>query len=124
MKYIAIVLLMLLIAGCDNSEDLKTVGDVESHKTFDRTGKAITITVTLYANQSDIDRMCRTEPSCRAAIEADREGFAVWNELSNGEEPDNLTCNIHAQTPRKREDARTTFLGHELLHCVWGSYHD
>lgn len=43
-------------------------------------------------------------------------GFAEW---------DGETCFIHAPRPNfVRDDPRTDTLGHELLHCLWGEYHE
>lgn len=33
-------------------------------------------------------------------------------------------CVVHALRPERLDDARTATLGHEVLHCLWGSYHD
>jgi hypothetical protein len=32
-------------------------------------------------------------------------------------------CEIHAMRPARVDDDRTTTVGHEYLHCLWGSYH-
>lgn len=34
------------------------------------------------------------------------------------------TCTVHALRPKRLDDARTATLGHEVLHCLWGNYHD
>jgi hypothetical protein len=48
-----------------------------------------------------------------------RTGFAVW--ANPGKEP--YWCDIHVLEPKSVDDERTLTLGHELAHCIYGSYH-
>jgi len=52
------------------------------------------------------------------------QGFALWYEFPNGKPEDELyTCEIHIARPGRVDDTHTLTLGHEMLHCVYGSYH-
>lgn len=47
-------------------------------------------------------------------------GFAVLTQDAEGR----YTCTLYVERPRRVDDQRTRVLGHELLHCLAGRYHD
>jgi hypothetical protein len=106
MKYYLFAIILPLLAACERSS---LTGDL------DRSGKELQITVHFYKNQKDLN----------TALDAAREnwkrkkgliGQAVWS-------PDDNKCVIYALQPRTVDDSNTKTLGHEMLHCIYGTYH-
>jgi len=54
----------------------------------------------------------------------ERDGFAIWTEWTGEKSEDEIyTCEIHTLRPNKIDDNATMTLGHEMLHCIFGTYH-
>lgn len=126
-KYGLLVVLLGLIfftVSCDVSKE--TV-----EPTIDRVGEPIIVTVYFYPNTSQVTAKYREIHNVpRRAEIPDRKGFAMWPEWRNAEgepidPPDGavIDCQIHTVQPKKVDDDATLTLGHELLHCLYGSYH-
>jgi hypothetical protein len=88
-------------------------------KQHNRSGKPIVITVYEYGSYGDVTRALSefqrknkqprtTDPSL---------GWAAWDL----HEP--YQCDIHVKTPDKIDDDDVKTLGHEMAHCLYGSYH-
>lgn len=110
---ITTIVLALILVGCEE----KTY--VPMAKEHNRSGNAITITVYEYTSYNDVTRALdkfhrenklprRTDPSL---------GWAAWDR-----EPP-YQCEIHIKPPDKINDDDTMTLGHEMSHCLYGSYH-
>ena len=99
-------------------------------KVHDRTGAPIEITVYTYQTQAELDRKYRElHGIARRDDNESRLGFARWPEWRNkdGESVNDggrWTCEIHILEPRFIDDDRTLTLGHEMVHCIYGSYHE
>ena len=92
-----------------------------------RENQPIEITVTFYDSPAEVTKKFKeinNIPTLRRIPL--RQGFAVWEEWidENGKPNDEIyTCQIHTIRPLRIDDSATTILGHELLHCIYGSYH-
>jgi len=109
------LLSMLFLTSCEPSE---TKGLPED---FDRSGEAIEITVIWHKSQQAVDK-AYVEEFGRERNERgiNRLGFAVWANPSR--EP--KWCRIHAMKPtRVKNDDKMDTLGHEMLHCMIGTFH-
>lgn len=99
--------------------------------TIDRTGEDILVRVYLYDSSREVTAMYRQLHNIpRNTPVPDMLGFAMWPEWrdQHGQavaRPDDeaYECEIHSMRPRRVNDNATLTLGHELLHCLWGSYH-
>lgn len=119
---VAVVGIMYFTISCQPSGE-------RVEKSFDRTQVPVKVTVFFYPN----NRAVTTEYRIRHDIPSTSpfpgvEGFAVWPEWRDEdgnpvEKPDELECEIHSVMPRSVDDNATMTLGHELLHCLYGSYH-
>lgn len=98
-------------------------------KNFDRTETPVKITVFFYPNNSAVTTEYRIRHDIpRSSPFPGVEGFAVWPEWRDKdgnpiEKKDEFECEIHAVQPKSVDDNATMTLGHELLHCLYGSYH-
>jgi len=101
----------------------------EIEQKFDRTETPMEITVFLYPNNAAVTTEYRLRHNIpRTSAFPTVEGFAMWPEWrdKDGNPTDgsgNIKCEIHSVKPRKVDDTATLTLGHELLHCLYGSYH-
>jgi hypothetical protein len=116
-------LVITLLAGCGEQSPSIT-------PTLDRTGVPISVTVQFYNTSAELEEAYRQVNNLSSRIPVPEQwGFASWNEWidpdGNPVEPLNAEyqCTIHTFMPRTRNDQHVTTLGHELLHCVWGSWH-
>jgi hypothetical protein len=108
-------LLALFLTSCDND------GSKGLPEDFDRSEEVIEVTVIWHKSQQAVDS-AYVEEFGRARNESaiNRLGFAVWADPSR--EP--KWCRIHAVKPtRVKNDEKMDTLGHELLHCVIGTFH-
>lgn len=98
--------------------------DIEG--SVNRVAEPITISVFFYNTPQQVtEKYKEIEGISRIRRVSLRDGFAVWTEWRGGDKPvDELyTCEIHTLKPRRIDGPRTTLLGHELLHCIIGTYH-
>lgn len=96
------------LTACDN-QGSDVSGDL------DRSGKAQKITVYVYETSADMQNAKAEFLNTRR--ERDLLGWAKWtNRLEDG-------CEIHVVKLRGDNDSRMKTWGHELAHCVYGSYH-
>lgn len=88
-------------------------------KEHNRSGKPITIVVyeyETYQEVSDALRRFQTEKNQSTTKETSL-GWAGWSK----QEP--YQCVIHIKPPTRINDSDTLTLGHEMAHCLYGSYH-
>lgn len=109
-----LVITMLLVSCSDNN------GGLEG--SIDRRNKPIEITVTTVKSEAELNRLYSEKTGVPNSQVPDQYGFAQWNERKIGE-PDNYRCDIYILEPKRVDDNNILTLGHEMAHCVWGSYH-
>lgn len=112
-----ILLTSLLLKGCEQGEQIVP--------TFDRTGSVVNVTVEIYDTVRQVqDHYRQVHKLPRSHDLTGLQGFAVWYEWPSGK-PENTeyTCDIHVAQPHRVDDNNTLTLGHEFLHCIYGSYH-
>lgn len=110
------LLSMLCLSSCEPD------GTSGLPEDFDRSGEVVEITVIWHKSQQAVDS-AYVEEFGRARNERaiNRLGFAVWANPSK--EP--KWCRIHAMKPtRVKNDEKMETLGHELLHCMIGTFHE
>lgn len=99
-------------------------------KAHDRTGAPIEITVYTYQTQRQLDEAYREIHGIRRSDDPDRRhGFAQWPEWRDKDgnavnDGGKWTCDIHVIEPKYIDDEPTLTLGHEMVHCIYGSYHE
>lgn len=109
------LLFVLFLTSCEPS------GTGGLPEDFDRANEVIEITVIWHKNQQAVDK-AYVEEFGRERNESaiNRLGFAVWANPSRRP----YWCKIHAVKPtRVKNDEKMDTLGHELLHCVIGTFH-
>jgi len=104
----------LLLTSCDPSSS-------SLPEDFDRSGEEMRITVIFHPSQQAVDEAYVKEfGRARNERGINRLGFAVW--ANPGNKP--YWCRIHAQKPtRVSGDQKMETLGHELTHCLIGTFH-
>lgn len=123
MKKLLYILPLFLLMSCDRLNDRPVIGSV------DRAGKPITTTVYFYDTVEEVQAKFREVHNLPHNYKTNVQGFARWPEyrdhygkpVADGNNP--LDCEIHTVRPRKIDDEATLTLGHEMLHCVIGTYH-
>lgn len=109
-----VALAALFITSCDSD------GTSGLPEEFDRSGEEMHITVIFHPNQQAVDKAYVEEfGRKRNENSMNRLGFAVW--ANPGNKP--YWCRIHAQKPKKLKGEKMKTLGHELTHCLIGSFH-
>jgi hypothetical protein len=123
MKTLILVLFALLIISCSPESDIKP--------TMDRTNQDIRVRVILHPNSASLEEAYRIANNLPERTPVPEQwGFAAWNQWQDSDGnfidlPDQeYWCTIHAFEPRRQTDQRVLTLGHELLHCIYGSFHD
>jgi hypothetical protein len=117
---IALLSVFLLLVSCSDSNN---TGSAIKGST-DRTGKEITITVNFVETEGELKRLYSNLTGVPNSSVPDQYGFAQWNEMADGSDPQSLNCQIYALPPKRIDDSQILTLGHELAHCIWGSYHN
>jgi hypothetical protein len=118
-----LLIAVLLLASCAPDSNIKP--------TLDRTEQEITITVKFHDNRDSLEAAYREINKLPANAQIPEQwGFAKWNQWmdANGNfvllPGAQLRCDIHTFKPKRQDDQIVLTMGHELLHCVYGSYHD
>jgi len=118
---ILVTFALLLATGCEPRKE-------EINKKFDRSGEPVVVTIYTYDSQRELDAAFREIHNIARGDDVDsRYGFARWHEWRDPE--GNLVevereCEVHIVKPEHVDDEATLTLGHELLHCLYGSYHE
>ena len=107
------IALILCLMSCEQNyaPDIK-----QEHN---RTGVPIIITTTEYPRYSDVSNSLDDfNKSFGKPLNRDLEyGWSAWDKEAPYE------CVIHYKKPAKIDDADIMTLGHEMAHCLYGSYH-
>lgn len=103
---------ILLLASCEQQK-------TPMQKEHNRTGKPITITVYEYGSYTEVSAaLTKFQKELGQPITKQTSlGWSGWDK----EEP--YQCEIHIKPPTKIDDDDTLTLGHEMAHCLYGSYH-
>lgn len=107
----------LLLSSCEQGEKVVP--------TFDRSGLVMSVQINVYDTLGEVEEVYRQVHDLHRTQElAGLQGFAVWYEYPNGKPNDEpYECTIHVARPGRVDDNNTLTLGHEMLHCIYGSYH-
>ena len=123
-RIIVAVLLLCVVVGC-NQQSSDTV-----EPTLNREAQPISVTVHFHPDVRSVTEAYRQSHGIsRFEQVPNMLGFAVWPQWVDREtgewvdRDDQLSCEIHSVTPKRVDDEATLTLGHEMLHCVYGSYH-
>ena len=110
---ITMIGLVILLASCEQRNY------TPMDKEHNRTGKPITITVYEYGSYRDVSLALEKfqRKTKQPVTQHTSLGWAAWDL----EEP--YQCEIHIKPPDKIDDDDTLTLGHEMAHCLYGSYH-
>ena len=111
--FLIIVLYGLVLYGCSKApkEDLAGTHDYENRE--------FAIVVKVYDTTSQLNKSLSKEFDISNAT---REGFTSWIISSDMKDMD--ICTIHVVRPSHSDDnAEFTTWGHELTHCVYGTFH-
>ena len=103
--------------GCSDSGNERIEGSIN------RLEKEIVVTVTTVKNERELKKLYKQLTG--KSNPPDQYGFAQWNELADSSKGDveNPNCQIYIMEPKRKDDNNILTLGHEMAHCVWGSYH-
>jgi len=103
---------MVVVVSCGDSGPGRTIEG--SHNYED---KPFEITVKVYPTKMALEKAVRDMNT------ESIEGFAAWKVLKN--DPETMTgCTLYLKKPSGvRDTSELTTWGHELAHCVYGSYH-
>jgi hypothetical protein len=82
---------------------------------LDRSGKELKVTITFYDNEKSLNEFL-TKRLKNWEYKTGLQGQAIWSNTDN-------TCEVHLLRPKSIDDDRTKTLGHEMLHCIYGTYH-
>jgi hypothetical protein len=114
--------LLILVAGCSPESNIKP--------TIDRVGENISVQVIFHDNRASLEEAYRVSNNLASTDPVPEQwGFSVWNMWldADGNQVDlpgrDYRCTVHSFHPKSIDDQHVRTLGHELLHCVYGSYH-
>lgn len=116
MKKIALLFVFFLVS-CSDSNDNGIQG------TINRLEKEITVTVTTVKTERQLIELYSDLTGISNSMVPDQYGFAQWNERVDGSDPELYNCQIYIIEPKRVDDNQILTLGHEMAHCLWGSYH-
>jgi hypothetical protein len=88
-------------------------------KEFDRTGQEVCIVVNSYETEKDLHLALKNRIPGYNLDQLQNTrlyGQAIWS-------PSDNKCEIFSLLPKSIDDEHTLTIGHELLHCIYGSYH-
>jgi len=104
-------LLALLIVSCEPAPDKKISG------TQDYSNTQFPITVYTYEDRVALNEAVKEKSEYKQRVE----GLALW--FLTKESRQMKRCEIHVVIPSEVDDEHTLTWGHELAHCVYGTYH-
>jgi len=108
---ILLTALILFIVSCEPSPEKKISG------TQDYSNVKFPITVYTYETSNELNKAVKNKSGHGQPVE----GLSLWfltkktNQMSR--------CEIHVVVPNGVDDNHTMTWGHELMHCVYGTYH-
>jgi hypothetical protein len=118
-----LLLSLLVLVSCSPESDIKP--------TIDRVNTDINIKVIFHENGIELEEAYRIANNLpERTLVPEQWGFAQWNEFLDKDgnsialSGQQYQCTIHTFKPKRQNDQLVLTLGHELLHCVYGSYHN
>ena len=106
LKYIlGFAVMALTIVACSDNQKTNIV------KQLDREGQPLVVTVHFYSTEKELKQALQRYNPAEGL-----QGMAIWSESDN-------ECAIHTLAIKRIDDEATKTLGHEMLHCIYGSYH-
>ena len=104
---LAVIMGAVLLTACNSTME----SNIPVIEEFNRDGQKITLTVHTYSNERELNK----------AVPNPSKGLNGQAVYAHG---DNI-CDIHAKKPKnvKLDDNYAKTLGHELMHCLYGDYH-
>lgn len=109
-KLLIILATLFLVTCSEEGSDGNLLTD------FDRTEQVIEVVTYFYDKQSEVDAVFAEK---YGTANDGREGFAVWANPSRTP----LWCEIHTLRPKNNNDDNMSTLGHEMFHCLRGTFH-
>lgn len=111
-KIIGAVVLMLLMVSCEPSKQ-------EITKTHDITGEYVDIRVTTFQSSRALNKFLKESEFSDQEVD----GLARWAH-PKGDLTKVKRCDIYVVEPSgSRDYSQMETWGHELMHCIYGSYH-
>ena len=106
-KCLILICALSTVAGCDTREPVDTT---EGAHTF------VELALVMHENHDQVAE------ACGIPVDEDEqlEGCALFMHRPNG----TSDCEVHIVHPSYVDDEETLTLGHEVLHCVYGLYHE
>lgn len=104
MKWFLIIFVLFLLSCGDDKKSLL--------EDFNKEKQELVITVKAFDNQRALLKAIKSD----GFGEKNRLGMTVWNNIDN-------ECVIYVIRPKHQDSARFTTWGHELGHCVYGTFH-
>lgn len=101
-RILILLLSLLTISGCDNTAPI--------NKQFDREGEWLKVKVVFVKNEKEMKTFSWK-------YEKGLQGQTLYS-------PNDLTCEIVVYEIYYVDKDPTKTIGHELIHCLYGNYHD
>jgi len=115
-KLAAVLLLAVTLLSCDNN-----ARGPELVKTHDYSGKQFPITVMVFDSERALNNYIHSQKLLTRDEQV--QGLALWSLNKNDQSVMNH-CTIYVVEPNGAKDYKElTTWGHELVHCVYGSFH-
>lgn len=113
MRLLFALVIMILLASCGDSESSKSIEGTHNNE-----GVAFKVKVFTYDNKTELDKARRDyKDRGQRLSKVKQSGWAGWNE-------DGSYCEIHVIKATSENDEEFNTWGHELAHCVYGTYHE
>lgn len=115
------ITVFLLVVGTLLSSCSKQDNGPELIKTHDYSNRELPITVMVFESNSDLNSYLRSKDLTQRESKVD--GLALWS-LNAKDKTEVMDCTIYVVEPKGSQDyKKLTTWGHELVHCVYGSFH-
>lgn len=109
-KIIGAAVLLMLMVSCEPSQQ-------SIDKTHDITGEYVDIRVMTFSSQRQLNKFLKRKD------DEEVEGLAQWAH-PKGDLTKVKRCDIYVVEPNgSRDYGQMETWGHELMHCIYGSYH-
>lgn len=111
---ITAILACFFIVSCDGKKQGEPM-----KKEYNRSGQLIEVVVIEHASYEELQRAF-VERNARYGVDIPPFGQVGWSAWSV--DPP-YQCEIHVVPPKYIDDEETLTLGHEMSHCLYGSFH-
>jgi hypothetical protein len=112
---ITTILACILIVSCDGKKQGEPM-----KKEYNRSGQLIEVVVIEHASYEELQQAF-VERNARYGVDIPPFGQVGWSAWST--DPP-YQCEVHVVAPKYIDDEETLTLGHEMAHCLYGSFHD